>query len=163
MSSLIELKHKCVWFQLNTLFFSLLLCRCWHLTDTTIILTIIASPKQLFAVLLTTANVFFRRNFTQIWLNSYRLVSCFVFPLPFYIHILAFTRTLSRTFLYEHSHTCLYFFPLMLVVVVLFRRYPMYLLAYICVLWICVFTRTLSRTLVYEHSHAYLILFSSCL
>ena len=90
MSSLIAIKI-CVLFQLKSLLFSLFLCQCsnlWHVHNNNY------NNNCLFDIFLTQlfptvhsremfkhATVLYDCNFTQGWLNSYWLFSCFVLPL----------------------------------------------------------------------------------
>ena len=93
---------------------------CSHLTDTTIIVTIIACTTQLFAILLTNATILFELH-TQLVTKLLELqlaVVCSV--LPFYspkrwnkrtfliykILMLAFSISLLRPLVYVHSHIC---------------------------------------------------------
>ena len=86
----------------HSLWFSLLLCHCSHLTDTTIIKTITVCSTQLFAILLTTETILFTSNFTQRWLNSFWLLpamSC----LFICAHLQSTECCLSRRFAFSTS------------------------------------------------------------
>ena len=78
--------------------FSLRLCYCSHLTDTTIIITITACSTQLLAFLLTTATVVITSNFTQGWMNFNWLLHALTFPF-IYARLQPAERCQSRRFM----------------------------------------------------------------
>ena len=128
MSSLITIQVKtniCLGLFKNSLMLALLLCHCSHFTDTTIIMTITACPTQLFAILLTTATVLFRHNFTQGCINSYWLVARFVL-----LYYVSAQRSQSKRFAIWPSldRPLVVPFCLMLVIVGLFGTCAMCLL-----------------------------------
>ena len=93
--------------------FSLLLCHCSHLTDTTLIIIITACSTQLFVILLTTATLClnFTRNLSQGCFNYY-WTHWSLYLVPFIVqHIFSLTSVLelegSRARLLENSNSLL--------------------------------------------------------